>query len=76
MPDHPQAELARQTLADYAAFLKTQLDHESQREDADEDSLEELEEHYQEVLQEQKTLSPAVIEKALSVYAPFLQGML
>lgn len=75
MSDHPDLELARQTLRDYHQFLQQQLQHEQAREDADEETLDELEEHLQEIESEQQTLTPAVIHKALTVYAPFLQAM-
>jgi hypothetical protein len=76
MSNNDSIELARKTLADYAAFLQAQLEHESQREDGDPESLEELEEHLQEVQEEQQDITPAVVKKALTVYAPFLQGMI
>ncbi len=77
MSDNEAAtEQARQTLADYHQLLLTQLQHERARANPDPETLAELEEHQLEVLREQQSLTPAVIKKALTVYAPFLQAML
>lgn len=69
-------EQARQTLADYRQFLLAQLAHERTRAHPDPETLAELEQHQLEVQSEQQALTPAVIKKALTVYAPFLQAML
>ncbi len=76
MSDNDAAtEQARQTLTQYHQLLLLQLQHERERASPDKETLAELEEHQQEVLREQQSLTPAVIKKALTVYAPFLQAM-
>ncbi|MFZ6645688.1 hypothetical protein ACO0LO_08235 [Undibacterium sp. TJN25] len=76
MSDNEAAtEQARQTLIEYHQLLLAQLQHERARTSPDDETLAELEEHQQEVLREQESLTPAVIKKALTVYAPFLQAM-
>jgi len=69
-------EQARQTLTEYRQFLLAQLQHERARAQPDGETLAELEEHQLEVQRELQSLTPAIINKALTVYAPFLKTML
>ena len=61
---------------EYHQFLLAQLQHEKARANPDPETLAELEEHQLEVQREQQSLTPAIIHKALTVYAPFLKTML